>query len=239
MRRLRSKIIDGEIKVRALLGLAPETPLSLVPSFEQRGFPETDAEFAVSESHPTLARLRAEYDTAEQTLRREIRKQYPDLTLGPQYESDEGQSRVGFMGAIPLPILNANRQGIAEATAARDVARATFEAAHERLLGTMVSVQQRTHSLRTQREYLTTEIAPLIDRQLADAKELLGLGEGSGLVLLESLVRAHATKMQLVDVRLEELLSIAELEYLAGPLVPLSPRDAPEPAANTPEEAQP
>ena len=63
-----------------------------------------------------LRQLREEYEVAEHALHREIRKQYPDLTIGPLYETDQGQSRLGFLGATPLPLLNATRPGIAEAT---------------------------------------------------------------------------------------------------------------------------
>ena len=40
-----------------------------------------------------LRRLREEYEVAEHALHREIRKQYPDLTIGPLYETDQGQSQ--------------------------------------------------------------------------------------------------------------------------------------------------
>ena len=49
------------------------------------------------------------------------------LTLGPMYESEQGQSRIGFFGVVPLPFLNANRRGIAQARASRELARAAFE----------------------------------------------------------------------------------------------------------------
>lgn len=212
-RRLAGEVEEAEQRVRALMGLAPEAPLALTPSL--------DPGFAVSEvdspgDHPTLARLREEYEVAEQTLRREIRKQYPDLTIGPLYESDEGQSKVGFLGAIPIPILNANRQGIAEAESLREVARAAFETEYERLVGAIAAANALARSLRNERAHIVDEIVPLIDRQLVDARRLLELGEGGSLVLLESIVRAHDTKMHLIDVRLDEARSSAVLRYLSN-----------------------
>ena len=54
---------------------------------------------------------------------------------------------------------------------------------------------------------------PLIDAQLADATRLLRLGEGTSLVLLESLVRAHQIKLDLIESRAAESLAHAELAY--------------------------
>lgn len=210
-RRFEGDVEEAEHRLRALMGLSPDAPLVLILS--------VDPGFALRESrspedHPTLARLREEYEVAEQTLRREIRKQYPDLIIGPLYESDEGQSKIGFLGAMPIPILNANRQGIAEAEAQREVARASFEAEYERLVGAIAGARARARALRSEREHIVDAIVPLIDQQLVDARRLLELGEGGSLVLLESIVRAHETKMHLIDVRLDEARSSALLRYL-------------------------
>lgn len=215
--RLRGAVEEGEHRVRAAMGLSPEAPVELVLSMGLPGLPADSVSGEPAGANPTLARLRAEHEVAEQTLRREIRKQYPDLTIGPAFESDEGQSKVGFVGAIPVPVLNANKRGIAEAEAERELARAAYETEYERLAGVAASVRARARALRTERELIIADLVPLVDRQLADARRLLELGEGGGLVLLESMVRAHETKMHLIDVRLEEALARAELAFLAGP----------------------
>ncbi|MHC4947215.1 MAG: TolC family protein [Planctomycetota bacterium] len=232
LRRLRGEVAEAEQRLRALLGLAPEAPVTFVAALEAgRPAAALDAD-ALAARNPTLARLRREYEVAEQTLHREIRKQYPDLTIGPLYESDQGQSRIGFLGGLPLPILNANRQGIAEAEAARALARAAFETEYERRAGALAAARVRAEALRAQREELATVLAPLVDRQLADARRLLELGEGGGLVLLESLVRAHRTRLELVAVRLDEARAAAEMTYLVGPAIPAPTPDPPETPAS-------
>ncbi len=75
----------------------------------------------------------AEYEVAERTFELEIRKQYPDLQIGPGYGLEDGQDQVLMGLSLPLPVLNANRQAIARAEANRSVARASVEAALERL----------------------------------------------------------------------------------------------------------
>ncbi len=232
LRRLRGDVAVVEYQLLAHMGLAPDAPVTLLPSL---ALPPENAVVGgapavpramIGERNPSLARLRAEYEVAEQALRREIAKQYPDLTLGPQYETDAGQSRVGLMGGIPLPFLNANRQAIAEARVGREIARAALETEYESLAGRWVAAAVRAEALAGQRAEIEAVLVPLVDRQLEDALQLIQLGEGTSLVLLESLTRAHQTKRELIETRLAEALARASLEYLTGPFIPERPSDA-------------
>lgn len=235
--RMRGRTAEAEQRLRALLGLAPAAPVELIPSFSPGAMDSASGE--ISERNPTLARLRREYEVAEQSLRREVRKQYPDLTIGPLYETDQGQSRIGFLGAIPIPVLNANKQGIAEAEAEREVARAAFETQYERTVGAFAAVSARAESLGAERAAIVAEMVPLVDRQMADARRLLELGESGGLVLLESLGRAHDTKLHLIDVRLDEASALAELAFLSGPAPSAPPPGSGDVAPEATEEVKP
>ena len=199
------------------MGLSPDAPLELVATRLNAGRIEHDSEDTIAEHNLSISRLREEYDAAEQSLLAETRKQYPELTIGPQYESDQGQSRIGMLGAIPIPILNANRQGIAEAEARRELARAAFEVEYERLAGSLAVARAHHGSLHQQRLLLEQEVAPQVDRQYADARRLLELGEGGGLLLLESLTRVGQAQVELIDARLDESLAAIEIEALLGP----------------------
>jgi outer membrane protein TolC len=223
--RFRGEAAEAEQTLRALLGLAPEASLELVPTVVIHPAPDDQTADAMAERSLTLARLRDEYEVAEQTLRREVRKQYPDLTIGPVADFDRGDTLLGFSLSVPIPILNANKQGIAEAHAERDLARAAFETAYERLAGSLAANRLRLANIREQREIIETGIAPMVDRQLADAQNLLQIGEGGTLVLLESLSRVGQTRMALIDVRLDESLTLADLSLLIGP--PLTATIAP------------
>lgn len=217
LRRLQGEVAVAEQRLRALMGLSPQAPLQLNPQVlgvETKG---DKSEKRSVDGNPTLARLKQEYEVAEQTLLREVRKQYPDLTIGPVVENEEGQSRIGLGGGIPIPILNANKQGIAEGKAKRELARAAYETEYERLTGTLAQTQAKAKALTEERELVADEMAPLVDSQVMRARKLLDLGEGGGLVLLESLVRAHETKLHLIEVRLDEAHAYAELQHLAGP----------------------
>jgi outer membrane protein TolC len=214
--RLRGELEAAEQELRAQLGLAPEAPVAFVRALARRA-PAAASLAELAARNPSLARLREEYEVAERTLRHELAQQVPDLTLGPLFESDEGRSKIGFAGALPLPFLNANRRAIAEARAGREVARAAFEAGYEALVGRRAAAAARAAALAEQRADLEGVLVPLVDRQVADALRLVQLGEGTSLVLIESLARAQQTKLALIESRAAEALARAELEYLTGP----------------------
>ena len=213
----RGDAAEAEQRLRSLLGLAPEAPLELVPTLVvAEGFVEMSVDFE-ADRNLTLARLRDEYVVAEKTLYREIREQYPDLTIGPLAELDLGQTLLGFSLSLPIPILNANKQGIAEANAERELAYAAYETEYERLSGTLASTRVRADTIREQRRFIESTLAPLVDRQIGDAYRLLELGEGGGLVLLESQARVGQTQIQLIEARLAESLALADLAEILGP----------------------
>lgn len=217
--KYRGEESQAEQELRTLLGLSPDAPIELVPTvvFDADTFDFTPDR--VASQSLTLAVLRDEYEVAEQRLRREVRKQYPDLAIGPLAEFDRSDTLLGFSIALPIPILNANQQGIAEAHTERELERAAFETAYELLVGSLASSRARLDTQRLQREMIESDIIPLVDRQLADAQNLLQLGEGGSLVLLESLTRVADTQMALIDARLGESIACAELARLAGPPV--------------------
>jgi outer membrane protein TolC len=235
---LRAQAAEAELDIRRLMGLSPVAEVDMIAAIPALSTPQ-EAVGQLADTNLTLARLRSEYEVAEVTLRREIRKQYPDLVIGPQVESDEGQSRIGIVGAIPIPMLNANREGIATATAEREVARGAYETAYEDAVGKVAGLQVRAEAAHQQRRELEQTLVPMVDRQVADIRRLIELGESGGvggLVLLESLVRAHGVKMRLIDLSLDAALAEIKMRELIGPDQPKAPetaaaRDADGPAS--------
>lgn len=213
--RLEGEVAESKQRLHSLLGLSPTAPANLIPTLS--AVPNPSDKETPDESNPTLSRLHGEYAVAERTLLREIRKQYPDVTIGPQGESDQGQSRIGFIGAIPIPILNSNKGGIAKARADREIARAAFETEYERIVGGLAVLYSRLQGVRSRRKTINETLVPLVDRQVEDAGRLLKLGEGGSLVLLASLVRAHEARLQLIDIQLEDARTNKEIRYLIGP----------------------
>ena len=108
-------------------------------------------------------------------------------------------------------------RAIARARVDRELARATLEAQYESLVGRWTAVDARARALARQRADLEQVLVPLVDRQVQQAAELVRLGEGTGLVLLESLTRAHRVKLDLIETRSDEARARVELAYLTGP----------------------
>lgn len=224
------------LQLRQTMGLAPGAPIELV-DLRLVALAETPVSDDGLPVHSlALLRLQEEYQGAEASLQREVARQYPDLSIGPRYDSDQGQSRLGIFGGLPIPLFNRNRRGIAEAVAERESARGAYEVEIERIVSELAALGDRIDALRAQRCAMETALVPMVDRQLADARRLLETGEagpGGPLVLLDSLRQAHAVKMNLLQLRLDEALAEIERAHLLGP-----PRTAPQ-ALDTTLEALP
>jgi cobalt-zinc-cadmium efflux system outer membrane protein len=80
----------------------------------------------------------ADYAAAEDDLRLQIAKQYPDLHLGPGYawnSGNAGDSQWSLGLTLELPILDQNQGPIAEAKARRELAAAQFTALQAKVIG--------------------------------------------------------------------------------------------------------
>jgi outer membrane protein, heavy metal efflux system len=221
MAALEASTQDAKFQIKALMGLAPTVSIEMVPSVVTTLAvldPQARLERAMKAS-PRLRVAEAEYELAEHLLHLEIRKQYSDLTIGGGAGTEEGQSRILFGGSIPLPLWNRNRQGIAEAFASRSATKASAEAAYESLLHDMARAEANLIAVRRRFPILENELIPLVDRQVAEARELGQMGEFNSLVVLEGLRSAYEAKLQVVEVRVAEATAIDQLRSLTGPLV--------------------
>lgn len=79
--------------------------------------------------------LLAEYDASQASVRLQIAKQYPDITLGPSYTYDQGFDLYSLSLNVELPIFNQNQGPIAEAEARRKEAGARFVALQAKVIG--------------------------------------------------------------------------------------------------------
>lgn len=222
LRVLEADLAEGELTIKQLMGLSPVAPISLTRGdfAPPSGDPGPGAR-PLYETNASIAAARAAYDVAEDALRLEVRKQYPDITLGPGYGLDDGNNEVLLGISLPLPVLNANRRGIAEAHAAREVARGNVETLLERLVSDVARADVQLKATAAQRRALETEIVPLVDTQYAEAREIARRGEVNSLLMLETLTRQHETKVRLIDaVRNESLARIRRDELTGPPWIP-------------------
>jgi cobalt-zinc-cadmium efflux system outer membrane protein len=221
---LQAETARLDLKARELMGLRPDAPLMLQTALARGDVRPYNRQTLIS-GWPTLAVKRAEYETAEHRLRLEIHKQYPDLTIGPGYELEEGQSRIGIGFGLPIPIINTNREGIARAKAARLAMRAEYEGELERLLHRVAQAEQQLNSAKDQRAYVERELAPLVDEQVIDARRFAELGEFDALVQLDALSRRHEARLLVLESVLRQALAREELTALLGPTFKPEPKE--------------
>jgi CRISPR system Cascade subunit CasA len=209
--RARARTQEHRTEVLRLLGLVPGAPVKFIPTLDARD-PEPAPE-PMPENHPRIARLRAGYEAAEHRLRVELRKQYPDITLSPTFEKEEDETAVTLGLGFPIPVWNLNREGIADAAAARDIARAEVEAAYQGLIAEASQARTALDGSRAQRERLVADVAPAVDTQLEEALELLEIGEIDIVLIYEALAQALLTKQQLIDAMVSEVIATSRLTF--------------------------
>jgi cobalt-zinc-cadmium efflux system outer membrane protein len=229
--RTRAEVAHAEfeetrarVELLGLMGLAPDAPVRLLPAIPPVSLAEvSDAVGRLIEANTTLAVRRSEYQVAEETLRLEIRRQYPDITIGTGYGSEDDDDRLLLGLSIPVPILNANRAGIAEARARREAARAAAETTFERLTRELAIARAGYDAARSQRDAFERELVPMLDEQASEIERLIDLGEVNTLLLLETVTRGFEAKSRLLDLILAEAVAAVEIRRLLGPDAPGSP----------------
>lgn len=209
---LRQQSVELRARLLELMGLLPDSPVTLVPALEA-----ATAEDAVApEQHPAVARARAEYDAAEERLRLELRRQYPDITFSPSYSREKDESALVLGLGVPVPVWDRNRAGIAEASSAREIARAEAEAQYHRVLSEASQARAALQGASARRQRLVEEVGPMVDQQMAEAQALLEAGEMEPVALFEALGQALEVKEDLIDAALAEALAAARVDAAAG-----------------------
>lgn len=236
-----ARTVELELQIRDILGLSPEAPVMLVEtlSFDPRGGGGGGggawSHEAFDAGNIELAAVRSEYEVAEQSLRLEVREQYPDLVIGPGYGTDQGDDRVLLGLQLPLPLWNRNRQGVAEAEAERDAARARFESTYEHLASQLAIAQSRYEAGRSARAAVESRVLPLADEQASDVRRVAELGRVDPLMLLEAITAQHDAKVMLIDARAAESIGAIRIDELIGP----ASASASAPAPSDSKTAQP
>lgn len=209
---------QARVTLLGIMGLAPDVDLQLNPSkAASNRRASTDAEDRILRCNTQLALLRAEYEVDEESLRLAIRRQYPDVGIGTGYGSEDSDSRVLFGLSLPLPLLNRNRQEIAEAVAERNVSRAEAETALERLVREFHFAELALAAATKQRTLLEGDLEPLLVEQTENLNELMSLGQVDAFLLLETVGRQLDARTRLVELELAEANALVQLTTLLGP----------------------
>ena len=169
-----------------------------------------------------VRRSLSDYAAADAGLRLELARQYPDLSLSPSYNFEEGFARYVLDVVIePVAVFHHNQGPIAVAEALRDEAAARFEALQAAAVGEMEQAQAQYHAaLDAWGEANDRLVAVQRDREDA-ARRALDIGDGDRLSLataqlqtitaartrLDALAHVHAALGALEDAMQQPLQS--------------------------------
>jgi len=218
------QLLKTEIKLLAIMGLPPEGAEFLLPEFPTINKTEVDDETTrLIDANTELAIQFAKYQTAEESLRLEIKKQYPDIVIGSGYGSEFNNHRVLFGLSIPLSIWNRNQAGIANARTRREVARAEAETTFARLFRELTLANTTLLVKQTQRSFFKDEIVPMLAEQTRDNENIVALGEVDTFILLETVTRQHEAKSRLLELQVAELNAAITIHRILGPEYQLNP----------------
>ncbi len=154
LREEEGRAAEREAALAASIGIPREALPALDLSMAKTP-PIADADrlrtLALTARPDVLAAL-ARYDATEQALRLEVRKQYPDVHIGPGIGWDQGAFRWAISAAAEIPIFNQHRGPIEEAEARRAIAAAQLLALQSRILGDLETALASEASARARLE---------------------------------------------------------------------------------------
>ncbi|MCL1919804.1 MAG: TolC family protein [Kiritimatiellaeota bacterium] len=190
---IRQHEVLMETRRHALLRLMGLHPSARV-TFEDAGESEVPVSRATAERedalirHPRVQEKLARLGASEAELRTEIRRQYPDLKIGPALQSEEGVTRGGLTFGMTLPLWNRNRKAIAIAEGERQQVRAEAVNEWKRLVADMTLADKVlglaiSEERRSEMEWMTASLS------LVDAVALHDAGE-TGIM---AVIAAHQT----------------------------------------------
>lgn len=165
-----------------------------------------------------------DYDIAENALRLEVAKQYPEVRLGPGYTWERGLTKLPFNLNLALPPWDMNRAAIAQAEAKRAEAARTLEAVQAAALS---AVDQAAAALKAARasEATVQRDLPNALRQAASADRAAKAGETDRVEALQA--EAAVVEARLADGNARKASALAVIDLEDALRAPFDPAETP------------
>jgi outer membrane protein TolC len=152
------------------------------------------------------------YSLAEEALRLEVSKQYPDVRVLPGYTWDHGVKRLQLGLALTLPLLNRNQGAIGEAQARRLEAGARLEATVATAYG---EIDEGVRQWQLARERLTEAHGAIYDtaqRMYTETEQGFAAGGNDRTELVAARIARTLTELQVLDAARGAQEALAGLE---------------------------
>ena len=200
----------AEMELLRLMGLRPGCRIDItLPDAGEADKPLGADDPLELVKHPKVAAALARLGGTEHALHAEIRRQYPDLKLGPAYANEDGLDRFGIVAGMSIPLWNRNRKGIAAAESTREEARLAAIDAWRALVCAAAEARANLARLLAHR--------PALQREREQMDKLADAGELTPLEYLD--IREEIMEFDLSEAawRRDVALAVAELErYKVG-----------------------
>lgn len=180
----------------------------------------------------------AAYDTAENALRGEIAKQYPQVSIAPGYNYDHGVTKLPLSINLVLPPSDLNRHAIEQAEAGRAAAGRALEAVQADALAAVDTASAALSAAQSAAERMSAVDLPAAQRAAQNTARALRAGAADRVDDLGAQAAEREAQLNLLDAQRTGWTAVADLEdALRRPFDPAE--DAVLKAALTrPESAQ-
>jgi outer membrane protein, heavy metal efflux system len=158
-----------------------------------------------------LRRMLAQYAAADEALKLEIARQYPDINLGGGYSWEVNENIFELIPVVTLPLMNQNQGPIAEARAKRAQVRAEFIALQDSIMA------QANGALASYRGALdafeqAARSAAFSQKRLAAMRRAAELGDIDSLSLASVRLEAIVAQQSRLNALASARMALARLE---------------------------
>ena len=159
-----------------------------------------------------VLRAVADYDLAENTLRLEVARQYPEVRLGPGYSWDHGVAKLPFNLSLALPPSDLNRASIAQADAKRSEAGRALEATQAQVLTQLDQADHALTQAQVQLVIARDRDLPLTQAAALAAERSLRAGESDRTEELAARAAQLEAELALIDAQKALSSALIDLE---------------------------
>jgi CRISPR system Cascade subunit CasA len=160
-----------------------------------------------------VLRAVADYDIAENALRVEVAKQYPEIRLSPGYNWDHGVLKLPFGLAMVLPPADLNRSAIRQAEASRAAAGRALETVQANVLAGVDQALAAAVAAAASENQVQVADVPTARLVAVAAKRSEDAGEGDRIDALAAQAAADDAQLNLIDARRTARAADADLEF--------------------------
>lgn len=153
-----------------------------------------------------------DYDLAEDALRLEIAKQYPEVHLGPGYTWERGLTKLPFNLGLVLPPADLNRAAIAQAEAKRAEAGRSLETLQAAALGAVDQAQAALAAARASEAQVADTDLPTAQRLAGITARSTRIGQTDQVDALQADAAVIEARLALADARKASALAVVDLE---------------------------